>query len=181
MDPFVQASVEGAAARHKLDAPLLLAQVLVESGGNPYAWNPEPRYRYFWDVKQHKPFRAVTPLEVASKVPPVDFPFLRGDRDQEWWAQQASWGLLQVMGAVAREHGFSEPYLPALTIPDVGLQYGCLVLVSLLKWSGGNTEQTLAAYNGGRAGNEHPPYRNAAYAAKVLSARATLVAPGPSR
>ena len=173
MDPLIIADLEGAAKHHGLDASLLIAQVIVESGGDTYAWNPEPKYRYFWNVKRNEPFRPVTWSEVASKTPPADFPALRGDRDQEWWAQQASWGLLQVMGAVAREHGFRGPYLTHLTQPSVGILFGCVVMRKLLDWSKGNYEQALAAFNGGRGGNSAPPYRNAAYAAKVLAATKT--------
>ena len=175
MDAFVQAAILGAASHHGIDPNLLYGLVMVESGGDTYAWNPEPKYRYFWNVRRSEPFRPVTRNEVTSKIPPIDFPFLAGDRDQEWWAQQASWGLMQVMGAVAREHGFTGRYLTQLLEPGVGLEHGCRVLSSLLKWSGGNVEQALASYNGGRGGNSAPPYRNAAYAAKVLAARPSSV------
>jgi soluble lytic murein transglycosylase-like protein len=157
------------ARAHGLDPALLRAQVATESGGDPWAYNPEQRYVYFWDVDGWKPFRKVTSEESASEYPPRDFPTLAGDRDQEWWAQQASWGIMQVMGAVAREHGYREPWLTRLCDLDVGLLYGCKVMQSLMRWSGGVTDQALAAYNGGRAGNARPPYRNAAYVAKVHS------------
>src|SRR5688572_9407095 len=101
-----RALIQSAAEEHALDPELLEAQVFVESGDNAHAWNPEPAYRYLWDVRQGRPFRPLTPAERQSEVPPADFPTLAGDRDQEWWAQQASWGLLQVLGAVAREDGF---------------------------------------------------------------------------
>ena len=91
------------AAAHGLPPLLITALVEQESAGDPYAWNPEPRYRYLWDVKRNAPFRTPTEAERASEIPPHDFPTLGGDRDQEWWGQQASWGLMQVMGAVARE------------------------------------------------------------------------------
>mgnify|MGYP001612763460 CR=1 FL=1 len=168
MDAFAQAALVGAATRYSLDPTLIAALVLIESGGDTYAWNPEPKYRYFWNVKRNEPFRPVTWSEVNSKTPPPDFPTLAGDRDQEWWAQQASWGLMQVMGAVAREKGFTGPYLTALLEPTRGLEFGCRVLAGLMAWSKGNVEQALAAFNGGKGGNAAPPYRNAAYAAKVL-------------
>jgi hypothetical protein len=160
--------------RHGLDPDLVTAQVFIESGGHPWAWNPEPHYRYLWDVSRHRPFRALTAAEVASKVPPSDFPSLRGDRDQEFWAQQSSWGLLQVMGAVAREMGFTGPFLTELCNPSVGVNFGCLYLARLLKWGKGNMVRALAAYNGGFAGNEIPPYRNEAYATKVMDALAVV-------
>jgi hypothetical protein len=169
MDVKTRASVIKAAHDHGLDPDLLVALVLTESGGDQWAYNPEQRYIYFWDVKLWKPFRKISATESASEYPPGDFPTLIGDRDQEWWAQQASWGILQVMGAVAREHGYRGPWLTKLNDLETGLLYGCLVMKKLLQWSGGVTDQALAAYNGGRSGNARPPYRNAEYVAKVRS------------
>jgi soluble lytic murein transglycosylase-like protein len=157
------------ASQFKLEPELVLAQVSVESDGNPYAWNPEPVYRYLWNVKQGKPFRPLTPAEILSERPPKDFPCLVGDPDQEFWAQQASWGLMQVMGAVARERGFTESYLTELTVPTLNLSVGCSLLAHLLRWSKNNKIQALAAYNGGKGGNSTPPYRNTSYALKVQS------------
>jgi soluble lytic murein transglycosylase-like protein len=157
------------ATGYALDPAIVRAMVSIESSGDTFAYNPEPRYIYFWNVNTWKPFRAVTSQEVSSEFPPKDFPTLAGDADQEWWAQQASWGLMQVMGAVAREQGFRQPYLTQLTVPEIGLLFGCRVLQSHLKWSKGVVPQALAAYNGGRWQNDKPPYRNAAYAAKVLA------------
>jgi hypothetical protein len=45
-------------------------------------------------------------------------------------ARSISWGLMQVMGQVAREHGFSGKYLSALCDPAAGLELGCTVLAS---------------------------------------------------
>jgi hypothetical protein len=171
MTDALEKLIEQIAGSHFLDARIVKAMVMVESEGESTAWNPEPRYRYFWDVKLWKPFRRVSGIELESKFPPEDFKSLKGDADNEWWAQQASWGVMQVMGAVAREHGFRENYLTGLCRDaQTGLLYGCRVLQGHLKWSGGVVDQAIAAYNGGRVGNEQPPYRNASYVAKVHAA-----------
>lgn len=166
--------VRAAAGRLGLDPRLVASLILVESGGNPYAWNPEPRYRYFWNVVKNKPYRPITAGEAISKFPPINFPTLAADPDQEWWAQQASWGLMQVMGAVARENGFKGPFLTELCNPVVNLKIGCFILSNLLKWSKDNVDQALAAYNGGKGGNSKPPYRNADYAKKVMLTYSTI-------
>lgn len=169
--------IEGVALELSLDPLVLEAIALVESGGEPTAWNPEPRYRWFWDVAQRRPFRAVTEAEVAAKRPPADFAAIAGDPDQEWWGQQASWGLLQVMGAVAREHGCRLPFLPALVDPRQGVLYGAKTFRVCLAWAGGDIEAAAAAYNGGRTRDNEPgvaPKRNQAYATKVLSQVARL-------
>lgn len=158
------------AARREVEPKLVEAMVAVESGFNPWAWNPEPRYRYLWDVKKSEPFRPLTATEIQAEVPPADFPFLAGDRDNEFWGQSASWGLMQVMGAVAREHGFPGKYLTQLCDPETGLDFGCLHLVRCLKWAKGDVPAALAAYNGGPTNDNRPgvePKRNQVYVDKV--------------
>lgn len=165
--------LQAKAAAHGLPPLFVMAIVSQESDGEPYAWNPEPRYRYLWDVKRQAPFRALSDFERESETPPHDFPTLGGDHDQEWWAQQASWGLMQVMGAVARERGFRDTYLPALLDPDTNLEYGCRHLSWLFSrfyfqhgWAG-----VAAAYNAG-APRRVPvtgPYENQGYVDQVLS------------
>lgn len=177
------AELEAAAAAVALEPLLLAALVSKESANDPAAWNPEPRYRYFWNVRTGAPFRPVTELELLGKFPPRDFPALAGDPDNEWWGQQASWGLTQIMGAVAREHGYGGKYLPGLVAdPAENLRIGAVHLAGNVKWAsrlyvgleGGRlaatTRAALAAYNGGRSGNSPAgPLRSAAYADDVLA------------
>lgn len=163
--------IETIAQRFSLDPILVAAQVTIESGGNAWAWNPEPKYRYMWHVRLDKPFRELSQLEIDSEVPPPDFPALAGDADQEWWAQKASWGLLQIMGGVARQLGFHGPFLTELLDPQVNLSLGCQHLSQLLVWANGDATKALAAYNGGKGGNSAPPFRNVGYAQKVLTER----------
>lgn len=172
--------IERAAGVSALDPDLVQALILKESGGDQSAWNPEPRYRYFWNVHTKAPFRMVTTAEIASEVPPADFPSLAGDPDQEWWAQQASWGLMQIMGAVAREHGYRAAYLTRLVSePETNIAYGCVHFARLLAWARTYTAKAddalavrgaLAAYNGGKIGNAPtaPVLRNGEYARQVL-------------
>jgi soluble lytic murein transglycosylase-like protein len=79
----------------------------------------------------------------------------------------ASYGLMQVMLPVAVELGYvGEP--EGLFVPSVALDMGCMKLAELLKWSGGNVDQALAAYNGGK-GNWNAP-RPQQYVTKVKAA-----------
>jgi hypothetical protein len=138
-------------SKYGLPPELVRAIVEQESGGDPWAWRPEPRYRYLWDVRQGRAFRALTIPEITSAAPPVDFPYLAGGRQQEWSAQRASWGLMQVMGALARELDFRGPYIPAICQPQQNLEFGCRRLAQLRDrhhvqhgWPG-----VIAAYNAG--------------------------------
>lgn len=149
----LRAEIRSAASRWGHSYELLAAIVAVESGGDPWAWNPEPVYRYVVDANTGKPFRRLNAQEVGSNKPPHDFPSCPGiadDVDAEWWGQRASWGLMQVMGAVAREYGFRE-HMPALCHPPTGLSYGAQHLGRLHArfYARAGSEGVIAAYNAG--------------------------------
>lgn len=166
--------IDRVAPLHGLNADLVEALILHESSGNPWAYKPEPRYPFLWNVWTHAPFRTLTMAERASEDPPRDFPALAGDRHQEWWAQQASWGLMQIMGANAREHGFGADYLSQLCDPESNILIGCAVLAGLYTWAKAHpvvntpiVRQVLGAYNAG-PGNWNTPVAQH-YADTVLS------------
>lgn len=162
--------IDDAAKRHGLDPKVVAAQIQIESGGNPYAFRPE-RYPYVWDLRAGKPFRRLDPSEVRSLLAPVDFYGLDGLHEQEWTLQRASIGLGQLMGAVARELGFTGTFLLELTNPETNIEFHCRKLTTDLKWSGGDIRSALAAYNGGRGGNAPGALlRNEAYVQKVEKA-----------
>jgi len=123
------------ATEHGLDPALVCAVVEQESAWDAYAIRYEPGFRA----------RYVAPLE----LPPT-----------EEIARSISWGLLQVMGQVAREHGFQGHFLSALSDPAVGLAIGCAVLAAKLANGGGIVPRGLALWNGGG---------NPDYAALVLA------------
>jgi soluble lytic murein transglycosylase-like protein len=60
-----------------------------------------------------------------------------------------SFGLMQVMGQVAREHGFQGRFLSQLCDPDVGVDLGCHKLHECFAAHEGDPEAALLAYNGG--------------------------------
>jgi len=167
------AAIEHEARERHLSPELLEGIVRVESGGDPWAWNPEPHYRYLVDASTGRPFRRLTPEEIASESPPGDFPSCPGladDVDAEWWGQQASWGPMQVMGAVAREHGF-RAHFPRLCQPAVGVHYGALHLASLKRrFSKLGTDAVIAAYNAGSPRRQQGRYVNQHYVDKVRAA-----------
>lgn len=143
------------AKQHGLPAELVIAVAMVESAGDTWAHRTEPAYPYLVNVRALRPYRAKA---AGERRAPADFPAPPGlTADSEWIAQQTSWGLLQVMGAVAREYGFELP-LPALCEPVHGVDYGCRHLARLRDrhlanhgWAG-----VLDAYNDGTARIERP-------------------------
>ena len=125
------------ANRHQLYPELVCAIVEQESSWNPWALRFEPVFesRYIHPALPNAPTTAELTLAI-------------------------SWGLMQVMGQVAREHGFRGPFLAELCDPAVGLEVGCRVLAAKLAAADGNVTKALLLWNGGS---------NAAYPQQVLA------------
>lgn len=136
LKPEIISIVGDAAQKHGLDFWTLVAQVERESSGNPLAMRWEPGYRWFY--------------------PPGTIP----SDEQEKLFQMTSWGLLQIMGATARELGYREPATlwpssPLKLDPVTALDLGCVYLKKMLTRWGGATRDGLSAYNAG-----HPTANN---------------------
>jgi soluble lytic murein transglycosylase-like protein len=117
------ALAHAAAAAHELDPALVCAIVEQESAWDAHAIRYEPGFRT----------RYVAPLG----LPPT-----------EEVARSISWGLMQVMGQVAREHGFGGKFLSALCDPAAGLDIGCAVLAAKLAIRSGSPSQASNATEG---------------------------------
>jgi soluble lytic murein transglycosylase-like protein len=140
-----------AAAAHQLDAALVCAICEQESSWNPWAIRYEPAFFT----------RYVEPQVSAAQITLT-----------EAQARAFSWGLMQVMGQVAREHNFgaaptantaSSMYaasLSQLCDPTTGLEIGCRVFAAKLASAHGDVTRALQLWNGG--GNPN-------YAAQVLA------------
>jgi hypothetical protein len=161
--------------RHGISAALLSALAWKESGFYQYAFNPEPRYRYFMDIRTNLPFRKVTDEETASKFPPADFRAVWGDADSEWWLQQASIGIVQVMGAVARELGFRGKSLLELVKAELCLNLGAKHLAKQIARFGSSADG-LSAYNAGSP----TPKNMASYVEPILSVADAMQSGPPS-
>jgi hypothetical protein len=127
------------ANRFGIPADILRAVVMVESGGDPWATRYEPHYRWLWDVRRNKPFRGTEdmfrgPIGVSAPT--------------EMTCQKTSWGLMQVMGAVARERGFDGRFLSELCDVETGMRFGCLHLLGYYRRHG-DWEQAVISYNAG--------------------------------
>lgn len=85
----------------------------------------------------------------------------------ELLGQKHSWGLMQVMGAVAREYGHKGPFTD-LWEPSLNLKYGMMHLRKLYRrhqhWP-----DTIAAYNAGTPTKIDGRYKNQTYVNKVLT------------
>lgn len=147
-----ESEVRLAAGEEGLDGDLILAIVKVESGGDTWAIRYEPGFKaQYLDGKVWKRFG---PISAETEV----------------MARATSWGLMQIMGQVARERGFTGTFLSALCQPEVGLEWGCKHLKLL--WDRYHSTHGLAgviaAYNAGspRRGPDGD-WVNTAYVKKV--------------
>lgn len=139
--PQLVALVRKAAAAQSLDPALVCAVVEQESGWNPWAMRYEPLFFA----------KYVANLYTNNKI-----------TASEAYARGFSWGLMQVMGQVAREMGFDGTFLSALCDPEQGLSVGCKLLHKKLDAADGDTTRGLLAWNGGG---------NPAYPSQVLARR----------
>ena len=129
------------AAAHSLDPSLVCAVVEQESSWNVWAIRYEPMFFA----------KYVAPLFTNNKI-----------SASEAYARGFSWGLMQVMGQVARENGYGEPFLSALCDPVDALEIGCRVLRKKFDSAAGDSARALLLWNGGS---------NPAYPVQVLARR----------
>lgn len=116
------------AEQFRLDANLLRAFITIESSGNNWKNRFEPSWHYFYNDR-------VFAEKLCISVP------------TEQTNQACSWGLMQIMGSVAREQGFTLD-LPMLCDPSTGLFFSCKYLRKLMD-KFGDEEHVVAAWNGG--------------------------------
>lgn len=139
--PDIAAAISLAAAEFHVEPALLAAIVIKESGGDTWAIRYEPAWKYMWDVETNAPFRGTLNPETFPAPDYVSSP-------TEWNSQRTSWGLMQVMGAKARELGFVGKFLSELCDPVVGVRFGAK-FVSKLQKKYESLEDVVSSYNAG--------------------------------
>lgn len=128
--------IQKAAEKYSIPVHVLAGLAAQESQGNTWAARPEAHYRWTFG-------------RLASHVPLLKklLPRWR-TMAQDAYMQRISYGLFQVMGAVARELGF-KGYLTMLCNPEIGARMGAAKLADCLKRSNGDLRAALLRYNGG--------------------------------
>ena len=109
---------------HALWPDLVCAIIEQESAWNPWALRYEPSFY----AKYIAPRMATGAIASATEA----------------HARAFSWGLMQVMGQVAREHGFTGASLAALCEPVTAVDIGCRVFAAKLAVAEGRVEPALA-------------------------------------
>jgi soluble lytic murein transglycosylase-like protein len=124
------AVARSAALNAGLDPVLVQAVIEHESSWNPWAARYEPGF-----YNTYTSHMKVTDTEKTLRA--------------------TSFGLMQVMGQVAREKGFDDKFLTALLDPLNSVTYGCRKLKDCLDRENGDIRGALLRYNGG--GDPHYP------------------------
>ncbi len=125
--PNLIAIARDTASRNGLDAAIVCAVVEQESAWDCRAMRYESAFRA----------KYVSPLGLSPT---------------EEIARSISWGLMQVMGQVAREHGFAEKFLSALCEPETGVTVGCKVFAAKLALA--ERELSAESARGGAVGSQ---------------------------
>ncbi len=139
------------AEKHEIEVELILAFIQVESNFNPYAHRFEAHWRYALPEDQQRKFAALCGITLTTEN--VD--------------ECTSFGLMQVMGSVARELGYVSNLLH-LCEPEIGIHYGCLKLGLNLKKYPQMTD-AVSAYNQGSPRMAAGQYANQDYVDKIMS------------
>ena len=146
--------IEKISKKQGLPPALVSAIVMKESSGNPFASRFEPHFRWVWEV------------ETCAKRLPCS-------HETEMMGLKTSYGLMQIMGSVAREWGFTGWFGELYGI-EKNLQYGCKHLKQYLGQYP-KVEDAVSAYNQGspRRGTDGK-YCNQTYVDAVMAFEAAL-------
>jgi len=139
--------VDEVCEKYDLKKDMLHAMILNESHGNTWAMRYEPKWHYFYKVPEMAQRNQITEIT-------------------EQQLQSFSYGLLQVMGGVARELQYFGP-LPQLLNPSVGLEFGCKKLKELGKRYD-RLDDLVSAYNAGTPIKRLGVFQNQGYVDKFF-------------
>lgn len=116
------------ANRWDVDPNMIAAFIMKESYNNQYAMRHEPNWKYLCNQRD---FAEKLKITVGTEV----------------ICQSSSWGLMQVMGTVARELGF-QGHLPMLVEIPLNLSIGVQKFKKLMQ-KYGDLHDAVSAYNQG--------------------------------
>ena len=139
--PELRAIIELKAAKYGLDPDFVEAEIQQES----YPMWDQNSKRYEAAFYQHY----IVPMKITDPV--------------EATGRATSFGLLQVMGEVAREMGYQGAF-EGLFDPMTCLEWGCKKLAKCVKRYPGDLDSAIASYNAGTAvKNADGTFRNQNY------------------
>lgn len=140
--------IEKYALQFKLPPEIIFGVCKKESTLNPAALRYEPAYRWLYKPKDVKPKLCSTATETNM--------------------QMCSWGIMQVMGAVFREYGYTDWLTMIPGDLDTQVKYGSMHLARQLKRFG-TMDAALSAYNAGHPKVIQGKFENQSYVDGVIA------------
>lgn len=135
--------IEVRALEFDIDPDLIESFCMVESSGNPKA----TRYEANFFERYIKPMKLIDQVDAANRA--------------------TSWGLMQLMGQVAREKGFKGDFKELLD-PGVSLFWSLKHLKRFITKYAPNLDDAIAAYNAGSPRKkENGEYVNQVYVDRI--------------
>lgn len=125
--PWTQ--INNIAKKYQINPKIVGAIIMQESAGEPCATRYEDHYKWLLHPDRYAKINKVS-------------------RSTEVIHQKTSWGLMQIMGGVARELGFND-HMVKLCDVETNIEYGVKQLIKLKKRHGGNLDDVIASYNAG--------------------------------
>lgn len=149
MKNSIRELISSVAANHGVDDNYLYSLVMVESAGKPWVSRIEYHYPYL-----------VTPKLYSQKLGITE--------STEVMNQRTSYGLVQIMGGVARELGW-QSHLPKIFTPHINLNLGLTLIKKLMKKYDDDMDKVSAAYNWGHASMDRTTgkFKNQSYVDKI--------------
>ena len=169
------------AKKHGLDPALVCALCEVESAWMPWAARYESGYKWLYIYEfddEGYPYINLSAGKRERGQQYIKFLIQLGCSGQtEVIHQKISWGLMQIMGATARERGF-RGWLTELCDPQVNLEWGCKHLRWMIDHNNAyglpdyriKPEDLAAAWNGGTRIVIDGKYKNQSYVDRVVAA-----------
>lgn len=140
--PEIQRIINEKSDLYGIPSWLISAVIMTESDGDPWAMRFEPGF-------------------LKTYVPAIPHTF-GASKETERTMRATSFGLMQIMGQVAREFNCTFPFLSELCLPENGIEFGCRKLKSLrnLHFDRHGWPGVVAAYNAGSPRFvSHPPLK----------------------
>lgn len=133
---LIRAAIRAASRKYDVSPKLIAAVITQESSGNKWALRYENGFylRYIARKQRH---------ELIGHIPKT-LPTI----DTEMRLRAFSFGLMQIMGQVAREHEFVEDDLTRLLLIDTNIDVGTRFLAHCLKTRSRDVSKALIRYNG---------------------------------
>lgn len=143
---YVSQSIKDVCKKYELEPEIVASLICQESIkasksllDSIFATRYEPGFYY----------RYIMGKKLTGFIPKGSIPNKSTERRQ----RATSYGLMQIMGATAREHGLETQYITSLCEPRINIEIGCKILKHFYVQEGKDYREALRRYNGRSRGD----------------------------